>query len=88
MNEKPGNAKESVKEVRENARRLRRQYLRYEDAEIVYGLSHKKILELATEAGALYRMDRTVLINREIFEAYLEQFHEAPRKMKFDYRKK
>ena len=63
-------------EVRENARRLRRQFLRYKDAEIVYSLSHKRLLELAGEAGAIYRMDGTVLINREIFDEFLEQFHE------------
>ena len=39
-------------DVRESAKRLRRQFLRYKDAEIVYSLQHKKILELASEAGA------------------------------------
>ncbi len=63
-------------DVRESAKRLRRQFLRYKDAEIVYSLPHKKLLELASEAGAIYRMDGTVLINRDIFEEYLEKFHE------------
>ena len=63
-------------EVRESAKRLRRQFLRYKDAEIVYSLQHKKLLELASEAGAIYRMDGTVLINRDIFDEYLERFHE------------
>lgn len=63
-------------EVRESAKRLRRQFLRYKDAEIVYSITHKKLLELAGKAGAIYRMDGTVLINRDIFEEYLEQFHE------------
>lgn len=62
--------------VRENAKKLRRQFLRYKDAEIVYGIAHKKLLELAGKAGAIYRMDSTVLINRDIFDEYLEQFHE------------
>lgn len=34
-------------DVRESAKRIRRQFLRYKDAEIVYSLQHKKILELA-----------------------------------------
>ena len=59
-------------EVQESAKRLRRQFLRYKDAEIVYSLQHKKLLELA----AIYRMDGTVLINRDIFDEYLERFHE------------
>ena len=63
-------------DVRESAKRLRRQILRYKDAEIVYSLQHKKLLELASEAGAIYRMDGTVLINRDIFDEYLERFHE------------
>lgn len=63
-------------EVQESAKRLRRQFLRYKDAEIVYSLQHKKLLELASEAGAIYRMDGTVLINRDIFDEYLERFHE------------
>lgn len=62
-------------DVRENAKRLRRQYLRYKDAEIVYSIQHKKLLEMASKAGAIYRIDGTVLINRDIFDQYLEQFH-------------
>lgn len=33
-------------EVKEEARRLRRKFLRYQQAEIVYSLSHKKLMEL------------------------------------------
>ena len=63
-------------EVKEEARRLRRKFLRYQQAEIVYCFSHKNLSELANDAGAIYRMDGIVLINREIFDEYLEQFHE------------
>lgn len=63
-------------EVMEAARRLRRKYLRYQQAEIVYSLSHKKLMELASDAEAIYRLDGIVLINREIFDEYLEKFHE------------
>ena len=61
-------------DIRESAKRIRRQFLRYKDAEIVF--SHKMLLGMASKAGAIYRMDNTVLINRDIFDAYLEQFHE------------
>ncbi len=67
---------EPMKEVRDSARRLRRQYLRYKEAEIVYSIQHKKLLELAGQAGALVRIDGTVLIDRDIFDAYLERFRE------------
>lgn len=57
-----------MKEIPDQLRKLRRQFLRYQQAEIVYSLSHKKLLELASDAGAIYRFDSTVLINREIFD--------------------
>jgi len=66
----------SMKEVPDQLRKLRREYIRYQQAELIYSLSHKKMLELASEAGAIYRFDSTVLINREIFDTYLERFHE------------
>ena len=59
-------------EIKEENRRLRRLFLRYKEAELVYSIQHKKLLELAGKAGAIYRIDGTVLINREIFEDYLE----------------
>lgn len=70
---------QSMKEVPDHLKKLQRRYLRYQQAEVVYSISHKKLLELASEAGAIYRMDGTVLINREIFDAYLERFHEQPK---------
>ena len=59
-------------EIREGARKLRRQYLRYKEAEIIYSMSHKKLLELAGKAGAIFRVDGTVLIKRDIFDRYFE----------------
>lgn len=67
------------KEVREESRKLRKMFLRYKEAEIVYSIQHKKLLELADAAGALYRIDGYVLINREVFEEYLEQFRQPPK---------
>ncbi len=66
----------SMKEVPDQLRKLRREYIRYQQAELIYSLSHKKLLELASDAGAIFRIDSTVLINCEIFDAYLERFHE------------
>lgn len=63
-------------EIKDTARELRRKYLRYKDAELVYSIQHKKLLELADRAGAIYRVDGYVLINRDIFDEYLEQFRE------------
>ena len=64
-------------EIKDTARELRRKYLSYKDAELVYSIQHKKLLELADRAGAIYRIDGYVLINRDIFDEYLEQFRET-----------
>ena len=45
-----------MKEVPDRLRKLRRQFLRYQQAEIVYSLSHKKLFELASDAGAIYAL--------------------------------
>lgn len=70
-----------MKEVPNQLRKLQRKYLRYQQAELVYSLSHKKLMQLASEAGAIYRFDGTVLIDREIFDEYFERFHEPARKV-------
>lgn len=64
-------------EIKDTARELRRKYLRYKDAELVYSIQHKKLLELADRAGAIYRIDGYVLINRDIFDEYLEQYRDT-----------
>ena len=61
---------EKRKEVRDSARKLRRQYLRYKEAEIVYSIQHKKLLELASNAGALVRIDGYVLIDNKRIIGY------------------
>ena len=69
-----------MKEVSAQLRKLQRKYLRYQQAELVYSLSNKKLMQLASEAGAIYRFDSPVLIDREIFDEYFERLHEPPRK--------
>lgn len=70
-------------EIRNSARRLRKKYLKYKEAEVIYSLSHKMLLKLCSEAGALYRREGTVLIDRDIFDEYLEKYHEPARKPKY-----
>lgn len=69
---------EENKEIKAEARRLRRKFLSYKEAELVYSMQHRKLMDLADRAGAIYRMDGTVRINRDIFDAFLENFHQAP----------
>jgi len=67
---------ECKQEVSNHLRKVRRKYLRYKEAEVVYSIQHKKLLELAGKAGALVRIDGYVLIDRDIFEDYINQFRE------------
>ena len=64
--------------VAAKAQRFRKKFLRFKDAEIVYSIQHKKLVELADDAGALYRIDGYVLIDRDIFDSYLERFSHKP----------
>ena len=58
-------------DVRESAKRLRRQFLRYKDAEIVYSIQHKKLLEMTSKAGAIYRMSSgCILFDKLLFIKY------------------
>ena len=61
--------------IKEDARMFRRKFLTYEQAEVIYSISHRKLRDLAVAAGAVYRFnDVNVLINREILDEFLEQF--------------
>ncbi|MCR5776347.1 MAG: hypothetical protein K6G84_02890 [Lachnospiraceae bacterium] len=73
---------EARREIIHKARMFRRKFLRYKEAEWIYSIQHKKLLELADKSGALYRVDGYVLINVEIFDAYLERFHQPPQMTK------
>ena len=66
--------------IKEEARMFRRKFLTYEQAEVIYSISHRKIRDLAEAAGAVYRFnDVNVLINREIFDDFLERFRQPAR---------
>ena len=63
----------------EEVKRLRRKFLSYKEAELVYSMQHRKLMDLADRAGALYRIDGVVLINRDIFDVFLESFRQPPK---------
>lgn len=61
--------------IKEEARMFRRKFISYEQAEIIYSMSHRKLKDIAEKAGAVYRFnDVNVRINKEIFDDFLEQF--------------
>ena len=57
-------------------REFRKKFATAKEGEIVYGISRTHIMVLAQDAGAVYKVGNTALINMEIFEQYLEQFRE------------
>lgn len=65
-------------EIKASSNRLRKKFLSWRECEIAYSMQHRKLLKLADEAGAIYRFDGVVLINRELFDSYLERFRQEP----------
>ena len=53
---------------------------KYKDQTVTYGETTVMVGDTSYEiegyAGAIYRIEGTVLINKDIFDTYLEQFHE------------
>ncbi len=52
----------------------RQKFMRVKDACEAYHMSRPKIMEEALSAGALYRLNKTILINVKIFDEYLETY--------------
>lgn len=63
-----------------------KKFVRIGEGSIIYGIGHHRFIEMARAAGATYKINEgtggTVLINLEVFDAYMEQFRQAPVPMK------
>ena len=53
-----------------------KKFLRYREGAELYSISQTKFEKLAKEAEAIYKLDKVVLVNRELFEKYLETFRQ------------
>ena len=53
---------------------IRKRFVTYKQAAELYSMGMNRIQEHAKAAGATYKMGNKVLVNTDIFEAYLEQF--------------
>lgn len=56
-----------------------KKYVNATEGAIIYGISKSHLMTLVNDAGALYKVGNTALINTEVFEAYLERFREPAR---------
>ena len=57
-----------------SAPQVRKRFVTYKEATELYSMGLTRIQEHAKIAGATYKMGNKVLVNTDIFEAYLEQF--------------
>ena len=55
-------------------RRTKKKFVRYKEGAEFYSLGLNKFMQMAKDANATYKLDKVVLVNRDIFEEYLEGF--------------
>ena len=55
--------------------RERKKFVRYKEGAQLYSICQSKFEKMAKEAKAIYKVDKVVLVNCELFEKYLESFH-------------
>ncbi len=52
----------------------KKRLVRYKEGAEIYSMGLTKFQELAKQANAIYKLDKLVLVNCDIFEQYLESF--------------
>lgn len=52
----------------------RQKFVRVKEAIEIYHVSRPTLMKMAIDAGALYRINATILINLEILDSYVEAF--------------
>ena len=62
-----------------DTKEVMKKYVNATEGSIIYGISKTHLMTLVNDAGALYKVGNTALINTEIFEIYLERFREPVR---------
>lgn len=52
----------------------KKRFVRYKEGAELYSMSQPKFEQLAKDAGAIYKLNKLVLVSVDIFEEYLESF--------------
>ena len=52
----------------------RKRLVRYKEGVELYSMCQSKFEDMAKEAGAIYKLNKLVLVNCDVFEEYLETF--------------
>lgn len=68
--------KESNEDIKERVRARGKKFVSYAEGAELYSVGIHTFQKIAKEAGAIYRLNRRVLVNTEIVDEYMEMFHE------------
>ena len=66
--------KPSMTEQRHEIIKHPQKFIRYKQGAELYGMCQTKFEKMAHEANAVYKLDKLVLVNLELFDKYLETF--------------
>ena len=55
-----------------------KRFVRYKEGAELYSMCQTKFEEIAKEAGAVYKLNKLVLVNCDILDDYLEPFRMMP----------
>lgn len=58
---------------------LLKKYVNASEGAIIYSIGKTRFMKLAEEAGAIYKVGSSALVNMQLFEEYLEKYREASR---------
>lgn len=53
---------------------IKKKFVRYKEGANLYSMSQSKFEQMAKDAGAIYKLNKLVLVNMEVFDDYLESF--------------
>lgn len=67
-----------IEDLEELVLNRKKKFVRYQEGAKLYSLGIHAFMDLAKNAGAIYRVKRTVLVNTDIIDEYLETFREEP----------
>lgn len=56
-----------------------KKYVNATEGAVIYSIGKTRIMTMAKCANEIYKVGNSALINTELFEEYLEQFHEPSR---------
>ena len=68
--------KECSDEVTKLIRDGRKKFVRLDEGAILYSIGINSFRQLAVEAKAIYHIKKTVLVNTQIIDEYLEHFRD------------